>query len=278
MAIFDIFEEVSEKATQKTETGDNRIFGVVIGEVTDNYSVKFPGRVCVSIHVRDSEANVLRWARVAMPSGGSEYGMYFLPEVGDQVLVVFEQGIIDRPYIIGCIQKNNNKFLTQSKSPTNQHKRIVTRHGSAIEFEDMPGPNAGESGDGSLDKISIHTAENAHEVTLDNAKKQITIKDKESETKILMKSVPGKGEMQIYAGKKMVLKVGDNISITMNGVSGKMTIKAKDIVMDATGKVTVSGGGKMALSGATIQANSNGMMKLSANGIVSIAGKPIKLG
>ena len=63
MAIFDIFEEVSERAVTKTETGENRIFGVVVGEVVKNYDDKFPGRVCVNLHTRDKEANEMKWAR-----------------------------------------------------------------------------------------------------------------------------------------------------------------------------------------------------------------------
>ena len=118
MAIFDIFEEVSEKTVLKTDTGDNRIFGVVVGEVVKNYDDNFPGRICVQVHTRDEDANELKWARMAMPSGGSEWGHYFLPEIGDQVLVVFEEGIIDRPYVIGCVQKTSDKFL--SKRDQNQ--------------------------------------------------------------------------------------------------------------------------------------------------------------
>ena len=40
MAILDIFNEVTEKNIVKSETGDPRIFGVLIGEVTNNYSME----------------------------------------------------------------------------------------------------------------------------------------------------------------------------------------------------------------------------------------------
>ncbi len=276
MAIFDIFEEVTEKKTQKTDTGDNRIFGVMVGEVTDNWSQKFPGRVCVSIHTRDKEANVLKWARVAMPSGGTEYGMYFLPEVGDQVLVAFEQGLIDKPYVIGCLQKNANKFLTKSKHQKNQHKRIVTRHGSSIEFEDVSGQAPGDSGDGTKDKISIFTPEKAHEITLDNEKKKITITDKDKNARLEMES--GKGKILMTTMKSMTFKVGDNISVVMNGQNGKITINARDIVINTTGKMNVSSGGMVKIEGSSIQESSNGLLKLSANGMVSVSGRPIKLG
>src|SRR5690606_21967753 len=43
------------------------------------------------------------WARIAVPMAGNERGTYFLPEIDDQVLVVFEHGDINRPIIIGTL-------------------------------------------------------------------------------------------------------------------------------------------------------------------------------
>jgi uncharacterized protein involved in type VI secretion and phage assembly len=44
---------------------------------------------------------VSNWARVAIPGGGANRGIYFMPEVNDEVLVAFEFGDFDRPYVIG---------------------------------------------------------------------------------------------------------------------------------------------------------------------------------
>lgn len=272
MAIFDILEQVSEKSAGKTEGGENRIYGVVIGEVISNYDDGFPGRVCVKIHTRGEDEIGLKWARVAMQSSGSEWGHYFLPEVGDQVLVVFEEGIIDRPYIIGCISKTSDKFLSKSKHEKNQHKRIVTKHGSSIEFEDV----ADDNDDGTKDKIRIYTPEEAHSITLDNDKKLIEIMDKDKNAQIQMKTE--KGEVLVKAAKKLTVKVGDNITIVLNGESGKVTVNCQDFTMDATGKTLISATGKMALSGAQFTAEAQGMAKVTSNGIVQISGTPIKIG
>ena len=37
MSLYDIIDDISQKQVSKTETGDERIFGVVIGTVTRNY-------------------------------------------------------------------------------------------------------------------------------------------------------------------------------------------------------------------------------------------------
>ena len=127
MGLFDIIDQIAESQITKTETGDNRIFGVMVGTVAKNYDKDMPGRVCVTIPVRDKEANVLQWARVAMPSHGKKWGSYFQPEIGDQVLLAFEQGNIEKPYVIGCVAKDTNIFLKSAADSNNQYKKIMIK-------------------------------------------------------------------------------------------------------------------------------------------------------
>ncbi|MBQ1548473.1 MAG: hypothetical protein IIZ61_08780 [Lachnospiraceae bacterium] len=277
MAIFDIFEEVTEKNIVKSETGDPRIFGILVGQVTDNYNMQMPGRVCVSIHVRDEMKNVLKWARVAQPSSGAEWGHYFLPEVGDQVLVVFDQGIIDRPYIIGCIPKDKDKFLREVKHSENINKVIRTRHGSTIEFIDgKKFATEGEQEDGSNDKINIYTANNAHTISMDNENHKIVIQDQQKNGSIEMDTLNGK--IEINATQKLTITVGENISIALNGMTGKISVSANDIAMETVGQMKLKGGGRAELSGATISVSAQGKADFSAQGLTTLSGKPIKIG
>ena len=41
------------------------------------------------------------WARTVQAGAGKDRGALVLPEVGDEVLVVFEQGDFRRPYVLG---------------------------------------------------------------------------------------------------------------------------------------------------------------------------------
>jgi uncharacterized protein involved in type VI secretion and phage assembly len=43
------------------------------------------------------------WARIAVPMGGPDRGTYVLPEIDDQLLVVFEHGDFNRPIVIGAL-------------------------------------------------------------------------------------------------------------------------------------------------------------------------------
>lgn len=270
MGLFDVIDEIAEKQIIKTETGDNRIFGVMTGIVAKNYDKDMPGRICVTIPVRDSDANELKWARMVMPSSGKSWGHYFLPEVGDQVLLVFEQGNIEKPYVIGCIPKDNNKFLTKSVDENNQYKKIITKNGNAIIFEDN------KTGEGDNDKIEIVTAKEGHSIMLDNEKKQIAIKDKEGKNQILLKTEAG--HMQINAEKKLVINVGENITVTMNGNNGAVSIECSKFNVTASSGIKMESNASTKISGGNVGIEATSALKASSSGTAIIQGTPIKIG
>ena len=270
MSLFDIIGDITEKQIVKTDTGGNRIFGVVVGEIAKNYDKDIPGRVCVTVPIRDDRANELKWARVAMPSGGAGWGHYFLPETGDQVLLAFEQGNIEKPYVIGCIPKDSSKFLAKAADEHNQYKKIMTRNGNTICFEDD------KEGEGENDKIHIITARTGHRIELDNEKKYILVSDKDGKNKIEMKTEVG--QTTIKTEKKLTIEVGDNITLTMNGSNGTVELKAAKLNVQTNGKIEVTSSGSAKLSAGNFSVESNAMLKLSSSGAVIVQGTPIKLG
>lgn len=270
MGLYDIMDEIAARQVTKSETGDNRILGVMTGIVAKNYDQQMPGRICVQIPVRDSEANELKWARVAMPSSGTSWGHYFLPEVGDQVLLAFEQGNIEKPYIIGCVPKDSNKFLKQAVDAKNRNKKIVTRNGNTIHFEDAP------EGEGAQDKISIYTPNQAHQVILDNEKNQILVGDKEGKNKLLIETE--KGAISIKTENKLTINVGENIQLTMNGESGTVNIKCGKFKVSASDGADIQTSGKFAVSGGNVSVEASSMLKASSSGMASLAGSPVKIG
>lgn len=270
MALFDIIDDIAERQITKTETGDNRILGVILGTVVKNYDKDMPGRVCVTVPVRDSEANELKWARVASVSSGTGWGHYFLPEVGDQVLLVFEQGNIERPYVIGCIPKDSNRFLKQAVDEKNQYKKIITKNGSQIIFEDN------KEGEGEKDKIKIETAKSVYKFEMDNEKKTVTITDKEGKNKLLMKTE--NGQMEIVAEKNLTIKVGDNIELILNGSNGTTELKTNKFKIEANETVNVNANSNMKLNGGNVALEANATLKLESSGAVTVSGTPIKIG
>ena len=299
MAIFDIIEDVSKKQVEKTETGDSRIMGIMLGKVVRNYDKNLPGRVAVILLSREQgeggedEADNARllWARVVMHSSGSSWGHYFIPEIGDLVVVAFEQGNIERAYVIGCIPKTNDKILTSSINEKNLYKKIVTKNGNSIIFEDVSedqgeggqgaggaSSGGGEGNPGDKDKITIQTANKMHRVVLNNESKMMEISDKEAKNSIKVLTDEEKGHIQIKAAKKMTVNVGDNITLTMNGESGAVTLKAKKVTIEADDSMTYSSQNRAEFKGSTIKIEAGGNMKLSSTGPIEVAGMPIKLG
>lgn len=270
MGLFDIMDEISEKQITKTETGDNRIMGVVVGIVAKNYSKDLPGRVCVTVPTRDKDANELKWARVAVLSAGDKWGHYFLPEVGDQVLLVFENGNIEKPYVIGCIPKDSSQFISGAADEKNQFKKIMTRHGTKIEFMDN------KEGEGEKDKFSIVTAKDMHSLVIDNEKKTVTISDKEAKNTVTMNT--GEGTIEVKADKKFTLKVGTNITLTCDGSSGEVSIKAQKLTAEGTTGIEMKTNSAMKLSATNIEENATAGMKLSSSATMKIEGTMINIG
>jgi type VI secretion system secreted protein VgrG len=89
---------------------------VVVGPPGGTVFADKYGRVKVRFHWDRDDNSSSTWVRVAQPaSGGSSF---FLPEVEDEVLVAFEQGDPDRPYILGMLW-NPSKPPPQ-QSPQNE--------------------------------------------------------------------------------------------------------------------------------------------------------------
>ncbi len=79
-----------------------RAYGVAAGIVTNNQDPDGLGRVRIRFPWL-SDDNETDWARIATMMAGSGRGSFFLPEVGDEVLVAFEHGDINHPFVIGML-------------------------------------------------------------------------------------------------------------------------------------------------------------------------------
>src|ERR1041385_348059 len=178
--------------------GTSKLRGVWLGIVVDNkdggdnpgyrVKVKFPW-------LNDQETTF--WARIAVPMAGPERGTYVLPEIDDQVLVVFEHGEVDRPIVIGAVWSKKQEPVELNDSAKNNTKLIKSRCGHRIIFDDKQG----------AEKITIVDKTKKNKIVLDSVNKIIKL---ESD-----------GDIEIKAKTNIVmhssaLKVG-----TKDGVTGK---------------------------------------------------------
>lgn len=270
MPFFDLVDDVAKHQMYRNEMGDNRIEGVILGTVVKNYDEKKQGFVQVNICTRDYEENKMVWARVALPYGGNQWGDYFIPEIGDQVLLIFEQGNIERGFIIGAVPKANSGFMKKAFDEKNQIKRIKTRNGNTIDIIDN------EKGEGDKDRITITTSKDGHKFQLDNEKKKILLSDKDGKNKIEI--MTEKGQMEILAAQKLTIKVGDNIKLFMNGSNGAVTLQSTSLKIETNNTTEIKSNNRIKVEGGNVSVAGNSMLKLSSSGPVSVEGTPIKLG
>lgn len=158
-----------------------RINGVSAGIVTNNKDPEGLGRVKIKFPWL-SDDNETDWVRIATLMAGGERGSFFLPEVGDEVLVAFEHGDINHPYVIGALWNGAAKPPETNSDGENNIRKIKSRSGHEIIFND--------DNTAMQEKIEIHT-NSGHKIVLDDSvgQEKIEILDKTGSNKITIDSV-----------------------------------------------------------------------------------------
>ncbi len=231
--------------------------GVTVGVVTDIDDPEKLGRLKVRIINRDSSDYETGFIRVMTPMTGKEWGTFCFPEVGDEVLVAFNQGDINRPYVLGSLWNKNYKPPTTIENQKNDIRMIKTKSGHEIVFDDTS----------KKEKIDIKTPKELT-VTLEDEKEKITIKDKQGKNIITIDSK--NGEISVISDNKISLKSGNSSLIldskknsvnlesnqSLNISSQQISIKAKSTLeLQAGGSLNVKSSGPAVIKGATVKIN-----------------------
>ncbi|MBA4142867.1 MAG: phage tail protein [Nitrosospira sp.] len=139
---------------------DSKCYGIVVGIVTNNQDPDNMHRVKVRFPwlSPDEDSN---WARVATPMAGNGRGIYFLPEVDDEVLVAFEHGSIEHPYVVGSLWNGKDQAHENNSDGANNNRGIKSRSGHVIRLCDRSGSESIEIIDKTgNNKITIETSGN----------------------------------------------------------------------------------------------------------------------
>ena len=192
--------------------------GVAIAVVTQNDDPDGMCRVKVRYPWYDKPRDSY-WARLATPMAGKDRGLVLIPEVGDEVLVAFEREDLRFPYVLGALW-NGKEGPPEDNGDGNNDKRVFkSRKGHVLSFDD------GKRG--------------VVELALSDGKK-LRLDD---DTVVL----------QDDKGNKLCI---DSRSGAMElSTSGKLTIKAMSIALEATASMDVKASGTLSLSGTMIKLN-----------------------
>ncbi len=183
------------------------------------------------------------WARLSNPYASGDIGMYFFPEVGDEVILGFLSNDPRFGIIVGSLygKKNKPPFTPDEK---NKDKAIVTSSKMKITFEEEK-------------KIITIETPGGQKVTLDDDSKSLKLEDQNKNSVTL-----------------------DDGGITLNSGSDiKLTAKGK-ILLSATGNAEISSKGDVSISGNNVKnkasiafsAEGSASAELKASGNVTVKG------
>ncbi|MBB6111766.1 type VI secretion system Vgr family protein [Mucilaginibacter lappiensis] len=256
-----------------------------LADVVDNADPDGHGRVKVKFKWQCQSNDVTEWLRVVTPDAGSSdkvsknRGFVFIPEVGDQVLVAFEEGNIARPIIIGSM------FSGKTGSGGNQNnkvKALTTRSGNTVILDDSNGsvnvkdPSGNVvtlNGDGTVTISAPNTITLVSKDININAGNSINI------TAAPAKEGGGEGVISMTAKKSIGVTAQDegittnakkDISFTSETESIKLSATAKDVTIDAPA-------GKISASGKTAEISSSDKMHIDGGNLAHIIAADVEI-
>jgi uncharacterized protein involved in type VI secretion and phage assembly len=214
------FYEMLQGAKEAGAGHDSNRYGVEIGVVTNVQDPQQLGRVKVQIP-RLPTGPESTWARVAQPAAGAGRGFYWLPEVGDEVLIAFELGQANCPVVIGALWNGKDKPMSGAYQSDNSTRMIQTKSGHKVVLSD-------KSGD---EKIVIADKSGKRTITFDVKNKKFVVEDAE-------------GDIEMHAKKKIVLECEDleikTSKTTKIDVGDKFTLNVSaDATIKADGKLQI---------------------------------------
>ncbi len=170
--------------------------------VTSNADPAGLGRVQVAFAWQKEGGKSTPWIRMVNSHSGGGKGFYFVPEVGEEVLVAFEGGNAEKPFVLGAMY--NGGASSGYSTSGNDKKVIQTRSGTKIIMDDAAG--------------------------------SVFIEDPSGNTWLM----DGKGNIDVNAPNNMKITVGKNLDINV-GENMATTIGANENISIGSNKTETIG-------------------------------------
>ena len=233
-----------------------------LATVKENNDNKGQGRVKVAFDWQKN-GKTTNWIRVQTPNAGvsgavpKNRGWVFVPEVGDQVMVSYEHGNPDRPYVTGSVFHSGSG---KGGDKDNKVKSIITRSGNAIVFDDETGSIVITDQTGKqliiLDGTDAITVMAKRSITLTNeAESVIVMDDKSIGLQADTIALEGRKSVTLLSGNECMVLSSEKSIISSSGTNIKQeaakdydvaakngTVNGVNLMIEGKGNVTVSGG------------------------------------
>ncbi|MFI6090569.1 VgrG-related protein [Streptomyces sp. NPDC051218] len=217
---------------------DRSLAGLATGANAPSRGPRMPGlAIGVVTDIREEGRGQRGWVRLKFPWlddtyvtdwvrtvqwGGQGGGGVFSPEVNDEVLVGFEQGMLDSPYVLGGLYNGvdmpspHDVPLVDKTTGKVNRRSLVSRSGNRIELLDSP---RGPSG------VRLTTGDKQLVVNLDERRNRLELK------------VLGAG------GKRPLSSVTLSATgITLDAGTGEVKLRGRSVVIDGRAQTVVNGG------------------------------------
>jgi type VI secretion system secreted protein VgrG len=213
---------------------------VVTGPVGEEIHTDVEGRIKVQFHwdrLGKQDDNTTCWLRVMQSFAGPNFGSQFTPRIGQEVVVAFENGNPDRPFVIGSLYHPENPPPykdhngTRSGIRTRSTKGGSTKNCNELYFEDKKG------------KEEVYfQAEKDHNILVKNDQK-IKVGNNKAQ-QIVKNETNNVGEnYTINVGKKLLIEAGQEIKLQVGGSTITITGSKIDIsasVVDVNGTIKLN--------------------------------------
>ena len=186
------------------------------------------------------------WAMLTHFYATSAAGIFFIPELNDEVLVGFLNDDPRYPVVLGSLYNDKHK-PKETFVADNSIKSIVTKNKLTMEFNDK-------------DKIITLTTPGKNKIVISDKGKSITIEDQNGNSIVTSASgIEVKSKKNITFDSKAEIKLTSTKAITIKSSSDSVKLDAKDVEVKAKGKfkVTASSGADIKSTG---QVNIKGSM------------------
>jgi Rhs element Vgr protein len=219
------------------------IQGLQIGVVTDLESdPDSQDRIRVRLPIIDANEDGV-WSRIASLDAGNNRGMFFRPEIGDEVIVGFLNNDPRHPVVLGMLN-SSVKPAPLKGSNQNNEKGYTSRSGMTMIFND--------------DEKSLKIQTPAgKKITLSEQDGVVDIED-ENGNKFTMDSssisMQSSGDIKLTAGGDLTVSA-TNINLTpsssfavsaggasINAGSGSASVSAPSVSVEGSGTATIKGG------------------------------------
>lgn len=200
-------------------SGVKGLFNGIVKNISDDPDGAY--RILVAVPLFDAAGDGI-WARLSNLYATQNGGMYFIPEIGDEVILGFINEDLRFPVILGSLHSSQNAppFTPNENNAT---KAIISKSGISVVFDDE-------------NKVLTLSTPHQNTIVISDEDKKIAIKDERGNTITLSATgidLTSQGDISISAKRQVTIKGESGVFIESNG-SLKMEGAQTEVISAAT--------------------------------------------